>query len=82
MTHEMQQLVLAISLRSSQSVLRNDVEVPLSGPARSVVNNVSATLWWDSTDCLLVGWAVVIQWEQIPGIVGQLGATVLVVLPA
>ena len=82
MTHEMQQLVLAISFRSSQSVLGSDVEVPLSDLARSVVNSVSATFWWDSSDCVLVGWAVVIHWEQIPGIVGQLGAVVLVVLPS
>ena len=52
MTHEMQQLVLAISFRSSQSVLRNDAEVPLSGLACSVVNNVSATFLVESNGLL------------------------------
>jgi hypothetical protein len=80
MAHEMQQLVLVILFRSLQSVLRNDVEVPLSGLERSVVNNVSATFWWNSADCLLASWAIMIHWEQILGIVGQLGAIVLEVL--
>jgi hypothetical protein len=59
MMHEMQQLVPAILFRSAQSVQRNDMEVPVSGLACSVVNRVSSDLWWNSTDCLLGGWAVV-----------------------
>jgi hypothetical protein len=55
MTHEMQQLLLANSFRSSQSVLRNNVEVPLSGLARLVVNNVSATFLVEFNG-LLAGW--------------------------
>ena len=55
MTHEMQQLVLAISFRSSQSVLGSDVEVPLSDLARSVVHKVSATFLVEFIG-LLAGW--------------------------
>jgi hypothetical protein len=77
MVHEMQQLVFIILLRSLQSVLRNDMEVPVSGLAHSMVNKVSAMLWWNSTDCLLVSWAVVIHWEQVLGIIGQLDAVIL-----
>jgi hypothetical protein len=61
MVHEMQQLVLVILFRSLQSVLRNDMEVPVSGLGHSFVNKVSSTSWWNLTDCLLVSWAVVIH---------------------